>query len=163
MQNRPKQSEINTVKKHILLNTITLTAVMLTAPIITYGQFRTDVPFQNIRESIAGNPTIPGLLDAQSFQMNHNFSMSMTNIGGMSVGVGAYTNSFSLSLTPALSLNTQVSLIQPSMGSMKNQGNVYYGVGLNYKASENSFFSFQINNYPTYYRRPNQQLHLRGN
>jgi hypothetical protein len=45
---------------------------------------------------------------------------------------------------------------------MQNQGNVFYGVGLNYKASENSFLSFQINNYPTYYQRPNQHLYLIG-
>ncbi len=162
MQHRPKQSEIHTMKKYILINTVTLVAILLTAPVLTYGQLRTDIPYQNIRETIAGNPSVPGLLNAQNFQMNHSFSMSMTNIGGMSIGVGAYTNSFSLSLTPALSLNTQVSLIQPTMGSMQNQGNVFYGVGLNYKASENSFFSFQINNYPTYYRRPNQHLQLRG-
>jgi hypothetical protein len=84
------------------------------------------------------------------------------NMGGMSVGVGAYTNSFSLALTPKMSLNTQVSLVQPTMGGMQNQGNVFYGVGLNYKASENSFLSFQINNYPTYYQKPNQHLHLIG-
>ncbi len=150
------------MKNQLLFSKIIIASTLLALVAPTFGQFRTDAPHQNIRESIAGNPTIPGLLDAQNFQMNHSFSMSMTNIGGMSVGVGAYTNSFSLSLTPALSLNTQVSLIQPTMGSMQNQGNVYYGVGLNYKASENSFFSFQINNYPTYYRRPNQHLQLRG-
>ena len=150
------------MKKHslyIIISTVLL-LIVTTAP--AFGQFRADVPHQNIRESIAGSPNIPGLLDAQNFQMNHSFSMSMMNMGGMSVGVGAYTNSFSLAINPRLSLNTQISLVQPTMGGLQNQGNVFYGVELNYKASENSFFSFQLNNYPTYYQRPNQHLHLRG-
>ena len=150
------------MKNQLLFTKIIIASTLLAVVSPTFGQFRTDAPHQNIRESITGVPVIPSLLDAQNFQMNHSFSMSMMNMGGMSVGVGAYTNSFSLALTPKMSLNTQVSLVQPTMGGMQNQGNVFYGVGLNYKASENSFLSFQINNYPTYYQRPNQHLHLIG-
>ena len=150
------------MKNQLLFTRIIIASTLLAVVSPTFGQFRTDAPHQNIRESITGGPVIPSLLDAQNFQMNHSFSMSIMNMGGMSVGVGAYTNSFSLALTPKMSLNTQVSLVQPTMGGMQNQGNVFYGVGLNYKASENSFLSFQINNYPTYYQRPNQHLHLIG-
>ena len=150
------------MKNQLLFSKIIIALTLLAVVAPTFGQFRTDAPHQNIRESITGGPVIPSLLDAQNFQMNHSFSMSIMNMGGMSVGVGAYTNSFSLALTPKMSLNTQVSLVQPTMGGMQNQGNVFYGVGLNYKASENSFLSFQINNYPTYYQRPNQHLHLIG-
>jgi hypothetical protein len=150
------------MKNQLLFSKIIIALTLLAVVAPTFGQFRTDAPHQNIRESITGGPVIPSLLDAQNFQMNHSFSMSMMNMGGMSVGVGAYTNSFSLALTPKMSLNTQVSLVQPTMGGMQNQGNVFYGVGLNYKASENSFLSFQINNYPTYYQRPNQHLYLIG-
>ena len=150
------------MKNQLLFSKIIIALTLLAVVSPTFGQFRTDAPHQNIRESITGGPVIPSLLDAQNFQMNHSFSMSIMNMGGMSVGVGAYTNSFSLALTPKMSLNTQVSLVQPTMGGMQNQGNVFYGVGLNYKASENSFLSFQINNYPTYYQRPNQHLHLIG-
>lgn len=150
------------MKKDTIFTHSIMMAILLAVTVPTYGQFRTDVPHQNIRESITGRPEIPSLFDAQNFQMHHNFSMSMMNIGGMSVGVGAYTNSFALAINPKLSLNTQVSLVQPTMAGLQNQGNIYYGVGLNYKASENSFLSFQINNYPTYYRRPNQHFHLRG-
>jgi hypothetical protein len=150
------------MKNQLLFSKIIIVSTLLVLVAPTFGQFRTDAPHQNIRESITGGPVIPSLLDAQNFQMNHSFSMSIMNMGGMSVGVGAYTNSFSLALTPKMSLNTQVSLVQPTMGGMQNQGNVFYGVGLNYKASENSFLSFQINNYPTYYQRPNQHLHLIG-
>ena len=150
------------MKNQLLFTRIIIASTLLAVVSPTFGQFRTHAPHQNIRESITGGPVIPSLLDAQNFQMNHSFSMSIMNMGGMSVGVGAYTNSFSLALTPKMSLNTQVSLVQPTMGGMQNQGNVFYGVGLNYKASENSFLSFQINNYPTYYQRPNQHLHLIG-
>jgi len=150
------------MKNQLLFSKIIIVSTLLVLVAPTFGQFRTDAPHQNIRESITGGPVIPSLLDAQNFQMNHSFSMSIMNMGGMSVGVGAYTNSFSLALTPKMSLNTQVSLVQPTMGGMQNQGNVFYGVGLNYKASENSFLSFQINNYPTYYQRPNQHLYLIG-
>jgi hypothetical protein len=150
------------MKNQLLFTKIIIASTLLAVVSPTFGQFRTDAPHQNIRESITGGPVIPSLLDAQNFQMNHSFSMSIMNMGGMSVGVGAYTNSFSLALTPKISLNTQVSLVQPTMGGMQNQGSVFYGVGLNYKASENSFLSFQINNYPTYYQKPNQHLHLIG-
>lgn len=150
------------MKNNKIFTHIIVIASLLTAALPTYGQFRTDVPHQNIRESITGPPEVPSLFDAQNFQIHHNFSMSMMNIGGMSVGVGAYTNSLSFTINPKLSLNTQVSLVQPTMTGLQNQGNIYYGVGLNYKASENSFLSFQINNYPTYYRRPNQHFQLRG-
>ena len=149
------------MKNHLFFIKIIITSILLAAVVPTFGQFRTDAPHQNIRESITGGPVIPSLLDAQNFQMNHSFSMSLMNMGGMSVGVGAYTNSFSLALTPKMSLNTQVSLVQPTMGGMQNQGNIFYGVGLNYKTSENSFLSFQINNYPTYYQKPNLHFHLR--
>lgn len=155
------------MKKHTLYTIISTVLLLIVTTAPAFGQFKADVPHQNIRESIAGNPNIPGLLDAQNFQMNHSFSMSMMNMGGMSVGVGAYTNSFSLAINPRLSLTTQISLVQPTLGGLQNQGNVFYGVGLNYKTSENSFFSFQFNNYPTHYQRhiyqrPNQHLHLRG-
>lgn len=150
------------MKNQLLFTKIIIASTLLAVVSPTFCQFRTDAPHQNIRESITGGPVIPSLLDAQNFQMNHSFSMSIMNMSGMSVGVGAYTNSFSLALTPKMSLNTQVSLVQPTMGGMQNQGNVFYGVGLNYKASENSFLSFQINNYPTYYQRPNQHLYLIG-
>ncbi len=131
------------------------------------AQFRSDVPHQNIRESIVGKPVTTSLFDSQNIQMNHNFSMSMMNMGGTSIGIGAYTNSFSLALTPKMSLNTQISLVQPTFGGFQEQGSVFYGVGLDYQASENSFFSLQFNNYPTYYQRhiyqkPNQYFHLRG-
>ena len=150
------------MKKYTIFTHIIVIVSLLTVALPTYGQFRIDVPHQNIREFITGRPEIPSLLDVQNFQIHHSFSMSMMNLGGMSVGVGAYTNSLSFVINPNLSLNTQISLVQPTMTGQQNQGNIYYGVGLNYKASENSFLSFQINNYPTYYRRPNQHFHLRG-
>ncbi|HBN45002.1 MAG TPA: hypothetical protein QGF08_01185 [Candidatus Marinimicrobia bacterium] len=150
------------MKKHPLYIIISSVFILVVTATPAFGQFKADVPHQNVRESITGGPTIPGLLDAQNFQMNHSFSMSMMNMGGMSVGVGAYTNAFSMAITPRLSLNTQISLVQPTLNGYQNQGNVFYGVGLNYKATENSYFSFQLNNYPTYYQRPNQYLHLRG-
>ncbi len=150
------------MKNNKIFTHIIVIVSLLTVVLPAYGQFRTDVPHQNIRESITGRPEIPSLLNAQNFQIHHSFSMSMMNLGGMSVGVGAYTNSLSFAINPNLSINTQVSLVQPTMTELQNQGNIYYGVGLNYKASENSFLSFQINNYPTYYRRPNQHFQLRG-
>ncbi len=150
------------MKNNKIFTHIIVIVSLLTVALPTYGQFRTDVPHQNIRESITGRTEISSLLNAQNFQIHHSFSMSMMNLGGMSVGVGAYTNSLSFAINPKLSMNTQISLVQPTMVGQQNQGNIYYGVGLNYKASENSFLSFQINNYPTYYRRPNQHFQLRG-
>ncbi len=146
---------------------ITFTIIFCLAFTMIQAQFKSSVPNKNIREAIIGKTAGPGLLNNQQIQIHHNFSMSMLNMGGTSIGIGAYTNSFSLALTPKMSLRTQISLVQPTMGGFQDNGSVFYGVGLDYKASENSFFSLQFNNYPTQYQRhiyqrPNQYFHLRG-
>ncbi len=134
--------------------------VAITIP--AFGQFRSDVPLTNIRESITGRTEFASLFDPNRYQMNHSFSMSFSSMGGTPMSIGAYTNSFSFALSPNMILNTQISLVQPSMGGINNQEQIYYNVGMDYKPSENSLFSFQINNYPTYYQRPNRYFHLRG-
>lgn len=150
------------MKKH-LHNTNCLVFILLLAMTIpVFGQFRSDVPLTNIRESIAGRTEFASLFDPNRYQMNHSFSMSFLSMGGSPVSIGAYTNSFSFAISPNMILNTQVSLVQPSMGGINNPGQVFYNVGLDYKVSEHSVFSFKINNYPTYYQRPNQYFHLRG-
>ncbi len=149
--------------KKRLQKVITLIIILtVVGSVPSYSQFKHDVPVQDIRESIIGNPVMGSLFDPSRISTNHHFSLSIMNLGGSMVNVGAYTNSFSLALTPKLDLNTQISLVQHSMTGINSQGSMYYGVGLNYQPTDNSFFSFKISNYPTYYRRPNQHLYLRG-
>ncbi|MFQ6678370.1 MAG: hypothetical protein ACE5D0_08615 [Fidelibacterota bacterium] len=126
------------------------------------GQFRRDVPKTNFQESIGGRTEFSSLFDPNRFQMNHSFSMSFSSMGGTPMSIGAYTNSLSFALSPNMILNTQISLVKPSMGGINNQEKLFYNVGLDYRASENSLFSFKINNYPTYYQRSNQYIQLRG-
>jgi len=150
------------VKKHITKSNCFIFVLFTILTASVFGQFRRDVPNTNIRESIAGRTEYSSLFDPNRYQMSHSFSMSILSMGGSPVSVGAYTNSFSFALSPNLILNTQVSLVQPSMGGINNQGQLYYNVGVDYQPSKNSSFSFKINNYPTYYQRSNQTIQLRG-
>lgn len=150
------------MKKYTLFSKIIVSLLLWGTISTAWAQYKTDIPHQNIRESVVGNTPDLALFNSSRFQMHHSFSMSMLNMGGSAVGLGAYTNLFSFALSPKMSLQTQVSLVQPSFGGLQQQGEVYYGVGLNYKATENSFFNFQINNYPTYYKRPNHHFYSRG-
>lgn len=150
------------MKKHITKSNCFIFVLFAILTASVFGQFRRDVPNTNIRESIAGRTEYSSLFDPNRYQMSHSFSMSILSMGGSPVSVGAYTNSFSFALSPNLILNTQVSLVQPSMGGINNQGQLYYNVGVDYQPSENSSFSFKINNYPTYYQRSNQTIQLRG-
>ena len=150
------------MKKHTHKSNCIVLLLLAVIAIPAFGQLRSDVLMPNIRESITGRTEFASLFDPNRYQMNHSFSMSFLSMGGSPVSIGAYTNSFSFALSPNMILNTQVSLVQPSRGGINNQGQVFYNVGLDYKMSENSVFSFKINNYPTYYQRPNQYLHLRG-
>ena len=159
---RVNSSEIITVKKHTHKSNCFIFILIAAIAIPAFGQFRSDIPLTNIRESIAGKTEFASLFDPNRYQMNHSFSMSFLSMNGAPVSVGAYTNSFSFAISPNMILNTQVSLVQPSMGGINNQGQLFYNVGLDYKVSENSLFSFKINNYPTYYQRSNQYYHLRG-
>lgn len=150
------------MKKYTYKSNYLVLILLVAISIPAFGQLRSDVPMTNIRESIAGRTEFASLFDPNRYQMNHSFSMSFLSMGGSPVSIGAYTNSFSFIVSPNMILNTQISLVQPSVGGINNQGQLYYNVGLDYRASENSVFSFKINNYPTYYRRSNQYFHLSG-
>lgn len=150
------------MKKHRQKSFLAVITLILVIVSPSMGQFKMDVQRQNIRDSVFGRPETPSLFDPGRFQMSHNFSMSVLNMGGTPISVGAYTNSFSFALSQNLILNSQISLVQPSMKGINNQGQIYYNVGLDYQMSENSYFSFKINNQPTYYQRSNQYFYLRG-
>lgn len=129
---------------------------------IINAQFRADLPHQNIHGSVSEVSPLSAITNMQNFQMHHSFSMSMMNWGGSPMGVGTYTNFLSLNLSPKFSVNSQISFIQPALGGMQTQGNIFYGLGLSYQATEHSFFHLQINNFPTYYQSPNQHFQFIG-
>ncbi|MFQ6612808.1 MAG: hypothetical protein ACE5D2_06865 [Fidelibacterota bacterium] len=105
-------------------------------------------------------------LDPSRFNMHQSFSISMSNAGGQSLSVGMYTNQMNFMLKNNLRLQTQFSLVQPNGNSPlfnnRNLGEqVFYGASLEYQPRENLYFSFSLNNYPTYgLYRPYSRFYL---
>ncbi len=137
-----------------------LTTLLLT---FCYGQYKADLPRVDFPQELSNLSALESrsLLDPANFQMNHSFSMSMTTMGGLSMGVGAYTNHMSFLLKENLRLTTSFSLVKPAlMQNFASQndliGQIYYGARLEYRPSENTILQLGFQTYPPYsnYNRP---------
>ena len=137
-----------------------LSAMLLS---ICFGQFKTDLPRVDFPQELHNMTALESrsLFDPANFQMNHSFSMSMTTMGGLSMGVGAYTNHMSFLLKDNLRLTTNFSLVKPAL--MQNfaspndlNGQIYYSAHLEYRPTENTIFQLGFQTYPPYsnYNRP---------
>ena len=90
------------------------------------------------------------ILTPSKFQMNQGFTI-MTSMGsGMSQTTGIYSNFSSYKLSERMLVKTGIHLIQNQDNlsySMSPQAGVGYEIGLEYKLSPNSLFTFQVVNY----------------
>jgi len=138
-------------------------AILLVFSAICVGQLRSSLPERTLPINSKGlsQARILPMLDANRFNMNHSFDISMMSAGNQSMTMGAYTNQMNYMLKENLLLSTQFSLASP-MGGMNpyannglNGSQLYYGASLNYKPMKNLFLKFSMNNYPrNNYRRP---------
>jgi len=132
---------------------ITLTLVLFI--VNGYGQ----IPYRNT----ADLPQQTGqfeqsILNQNRFNMNQSFSLSTSMGGNISQTTGIYSNFTSYKFSERVNISTGLHLIQ-SMNNLSYssdpQMGIGYEVGMEYKFSPNSSFSFQVINYsnsPILYR-----------
>ena len=98
------------------------------------------------------------ILNNNRFKMNQSFSLSTSMGGHMSQTTGIYSNFTSYKLSERMNLSTGLHLIQSQNNmaySSGTQTGIGYELGLEYKLSPNSIFTFQMINYsnaPILYR-----------
>lgn len=140
---------------------ITFSLVLLSGVLL--AQFKSDIQRIDFPQELSNMNALESrsLFDPSRFQMNHNFSMSMMSMGGMSMGVGAYTNFMSFALRENLHLTTNFSLVKPSVMQAANsqnllEGQVYYGAHLEYRPNDNTVLQLGFQTAPGYlnYFRP---------
>ena len=98
------------------------------------------------------------ILNNNRFKMNQSFSLSTSMGGHMSQTTGIYSNFTSYQLSERMNVSTGLHLIQSQNNLAYFSGpqtGIGYELGLEYKISPNSVFSFQVINYsnsPIIYR-----------
>jgi len=98
------------------------------------------------------------ILNNNRFKMNQSFSLSTSMGGHMSQTTGIYSNFTSYKLSERMNVSTGLHLIQSQNNLSYFSGpqtGIGYELGLKYKISPNSVFSFQVINYsnsPIIYR-----------
>jgi hypothetical protein len=137
--------------------------ILLALCAICVGQLRSSLPERTLPINSQGlsQARILPIFDANRFNMNHSFDISMMSAGNQSMTMGAYTNQANYMLKENLLLSTQFSLASP-MGGMNpyannglNGAQLYYAASLDYKPMKNLFLKFSMNNYPrNNYGRP---------
>ena len=98
------------------------------------------------------------ILNPNRFKMNQSFSLSTSMGKNMNQTTGIYSNFTSYKLSERMNFSTSLHLIQ-SQNNISNssgpQTGIGYELGLEYKLSPNSVFTFQVINYsnsPILYR-----------
>jgi len=121
------------------------------------AQFKAQASIPDMPVNTQGLSSVQNLslFAPERFNMNHSFSLSTSYAGGRSLGLGIYTNQMSFMLKDNFSLQTQVSLMQPSGAQNANfpqdlNSQIFYGASLNYEPFENFHISLNMNNYPRY-------------
>ena len=93
------------------------------------------------------------ILNKNRFNMNQSFSLSTSMGGHMSQTTGIYSNFTSYKLSERMNVSTGLHLIQSQNNLAYFSGpqtDIGYELGLEYKLSQNSVFSFQVINYSNY-------------
>ncbi len=123
------------------------------------GQFKSDVQRMDFPQELEKMTALESrsLFDPARLTMNHSFSMSMVSSGGMSMGLGAYTNNMTYLIKDNLRLNANFTLLKSSLNSNMNSnglldnGQVYYGAELEYRPTKNTVFQIGFQKSPAYY------------
>lgn len=102
---------------------------------------------------------ILGFINPKNFTMNHSFNVSMVNTGYGSVSLTSYINSMNYRISEKFNISADVKFQYSPYASshfgtaysnslQKDLSGVYLSrASLNYKISDNSFITFQYNNY----------------
>ncbi|MFQ6606999.1 MAG: hypothetical protein ACE5EE_00525 [Fidelibacterota bacterium] len=103
-------------------------------------------------------------LNPERFSMNHSFGFTMASRGGMSYSYGIYTNQMQYLLTDHLTLQTNLSFVQPTFSSLSGKINAFNGqtflqAKLKYQPTENSRLELSFDNYPIYRYRYYNTMH----
>ena len=98
------------------------------------------------------------ILNPNRFKMNQSFSLSTSMGKNMNQTTGIYSNFTSYKLSERMNFSTSLHLMQSQnniSNSSEPQTGIGYELGLEYKLSPNSVFTFQVINYsnsPILYR-----------
>lgn len=97
------------------------------------------------------------ILDPARFTMQHGVSFSMQSGGfGGAYGVGVYSNQLQYLLTPNMTINSQVYLVQPTIGGIPGAAgqdiSVYFQTALNWQVTRNINLQLGMSNIPAWNR-----------
>ncbi|MBH10430.1 MAG: hypothetical protein CMG74_08810 [Candidatus Marinimicrobia bacterium] len=126
-----------------------------------FGQFKADIPLQSLPSNLNGELNhMEGLsfFDPDRFNIQHGFSVNMTNFGGRPISMTGYSSNISYWISDNLTLNAKIMLFNSTENfagqSMNNKHKLYldYDARVTLKPSKNSFIQLGIvsNNSPYY-------------
>ncbi len=137
--------------------------LLLTFSVLTLAQFKDKEIFKPTVKDAITAPTsnlIFGLIDPNSFTMNHSFNLSYSMFGSNALALSIYTNSLKYKFTDNLDVQVDASIIQSPYSSFgKNFQNQIGGIyltraELNYKPWENFSVSVLYRNLPANFYSP---------
>ena len=93
------------------------------------------------------------LLDPSRFSMSHSYSVSLFSLGGQTLSQGLYLNTMNFKFSDPLTMQVRIGYLHQPFGGLQNQspmnGKVFLQrARLEYKPSERTTFSIDIQQYP---------------
>lgn len=146
------------------LKTTAFIILFIVAETSLYAQFRHNLPEKKTNYT---NPQSPSILlfNPDNLSINHSFSLVMTSFAGQSFSYGIYSNRLQYLLSDKWSIKANFNLVHPTFSTFQTginpyEGDIYYGLNLQYRPSDNFLFHIGVDNYPLYYRKNLNPLSL---
>jgi hypothetical protein len=107
-------------------------------------------PFQSEEIELGLQNTSSAFFDENKFTMSHGLTFVSSFGNNVSGSTGVFSNYMNYQINPNMKLHGNFHLVKPSYSINGNQFqsefNVQYDIGLDYKFSDNVFFSLQFRN-----------------
>lgn len=131
-------------------------------PLLAFGQLKKDLQqpdFSNILTKPQNAASVFSFLDPSKIKMSHSLSMSYSAFGGESILMNSYVNTIDYQFNDQLSLRTNIGIMASPYNSLPNNSYLnnqqfFGGAELNYRPTDNMFFTLRFEKMPyTYYRQ----------
>jgi len=139
-----------------------LILIILLIPAFAFGQLKKDLQqpdFSNILTQPANPASVFSFLDPSKLKMSHSVSMSYSSFGGESVLMNSYVNTINYQFNDQLSIRTNLGIMASPYNSMPNnsflnKSQIFGGAELNYRPTDDMFFTLRFEKMPySYYRQ----------
>jgi len=139
-----------------------LSLIILVLPTLILGQLKKDLQqpdFSNILTQPAHPASVFSFLDPSKLKMSHSLSMSYSSFGGESILMNSYVNTIDYKFNDQLSLKTTLGIMASPYNSLSessfiNNQQFFGGAELNYRPTDDMFFTLRFEKMPySYYRQ----------